>query len=143
MKKILRFFDKLEDRVRMRLSHRSILYALLGGAGVVLFWRAVWHTADKLMYLGMDIYEKTGSVWGKVLSYFFYEPITLICTVSLLLLTGLFVSVMIGDRIILSGLKHEKKIHEKTEEDEQIKLLNQKIEKLSLDIEEIKNLLKK
>ncbi len=33
----------------------------------------------------------------------------------ILLLTGLFVSFFIGDRIILSGLTHEKKIEVKTE----------------------------
>jgi len=148
MKKILRFFDKLEDKVRVRLSHKSIFYAFLGGTGVVLFWRGIWHTADIFMYKGVEIYETTGNVWGKVLAYFFYEPITIIWTTLILLLTGLFVSTMIGDRIILSGLKHEKKVDEKTEEEikeeeEQIKILNKKVEKLSTDIEEIKTLLKK
>jgi hypothetical protein len=55
---------------------------------------------------------------------------------------------MIGDRIILSGLKHEKKVDEKTEEEireeeQQIVLLNKKVSEISKDIEEIKALLKK
>ena len=45
-RKIVRFFDKLEDKIRGRLSHHPIFYALVGGIGVVLFWRGVWHTAD-------------------------------------------------------------------------------------------------
>ncbi len=144
MKKVLRFFDKLEDKVRVRLSHRSIFYALLGGSLVVLFWRGIWHTADILM---------RGEVWMQdinkdILGYIFYEPNTIIWTAALLLLTGLFVSTMIGDRIILSGLKHEKKVDEKTEEEirqeeEQIVLLNKKVAQISKDIEEIKTLLKK
>jgi hypothetical protein len=148
MKKILRFFDKLEDKVRVRLSHRSIFYALVGGSLVVLFWRGVWHTADILMEKGAEMYVYDGSNFGKFMYYFFYEPNTIIWTVLLLLLTGLFVSTMIGDRIILSGLKHEKKIDEKTEEEireeeQQIVLLNKKVSEISKDIEEIKTLLKK
>ena len=147
MKKILRFFDKLEDKVRVRLSHRSIFYALIGGSLVVLFWRGVWHTGDILMQKGAEMYYN-GSLFGKFLYYFFYEPNTIIWTAGLLLLTGLFVSTMIGDRIILSGLKNEKKIDEKTEEEirqeeQQIVLLNKKVTEISKDLEEIKTLLKK
>jgi len=99
------FFDKLEDKVRARLSHRSIAYALIGGTMVVLFWRGVWHTGDILM--------AQGGFWG----WFFYEPITIIWTSIVLLLTGLFVSSFIGERIVISGLKREKKITDKTEEE--------------------------
>lgn len=148
MKKILRFFDRLEDKVRIRLSHRSIFYALVGGSLVVLFWRGIWHSADILMEKGAEMYMYKGSTFGKILYYVFYEPNTIVWTALLLLLTGLFVATMIGDRIILSGLKHEKKIDEKTEaeirqEEEQIILLNKKVSQISKDIEEIKTLLKK
>ncbi|MFA6430406.1 MAG: hypothetical protein WC229_02000 [Candidatus Paceibacterota bacterium] len=148
MKKILRFFDKLEDRVRIRLSHRSIFYALVGGSLVVLFWRGIWHSADILMEKGAEMYMYNGSLFGKILYYVFYEPNTIVWTALLLLLTGLFVATMIGDRIILSGLKHEKKVEEKTEvevrqEEEQIVLLNKKVAQISKDIEEIKIFLKK
>jgi hypothetical protein len=34
----------------------------------------------------------------------------------LLMLTGLIVSVFIGDRILLSGIRHEKKMEERTED---------------------------
>jgi len=135
-KKILRFFDLLEDRVRGSLSHRSIFYALIGGALTILFWRGVWHTAD--------ILEQKGGIWSSL----FYEPNTIIWTVATLLVTGLFVSVTIGDRIILSGIKREKRVDEKTEEeirkeDEEIKNLRSQLIQMSKDIEEIKNLLKK
>jgi hypothetical protein len=39
----------------------------------------------------------------------------MVLSAVILLLTGLFVSFFIGDRIILSGLTHEKKLEEKTE----------------------------
>jgi len=136
MKKIIHFFDKLEDKVRTRLSHRSIFYAFLGGTFTIIFWRGVWHTAD--------ILEAKGGIW----TYIFYEPNTIVWTLALLLLTGLFVSIMIGDRIILSGLKHEKKIEEKTEEEvkqeeKDIKSLRSQMTQISKDVEEIKILLKK
>lgn len=48
-KKIFLFFDKLEDSIRKWLSHHPLLYAFIGGTGVVLFWRGIWHTMDFIM----------------------------------------------------------------------------------------------
>jgi hypothetical protein len=129
---IVRFFDKLEDKVRARLSHRSIIYAFIGGVMVVLFWRSVWHTADILM--------SKGGFWG----WMFYEPITLVWTSIILLMTGLFVSSFIGERIVISGLKKEKKVTDKTEEevkkeDDKIANLNAKINALTRDVATIKD----
>ena len=136
IKAIVRFFDLLEDKVRARLSHRSIFYGFIGGISLVLFWRGVWHSADIMM--------DKGGFWG----WMFYEPITIIWTSALLLMTGLFVSLTIGDRIILSGIKHEKKVEEKTEdeikgEEGEIQKLTKQVEGLYREISEIKNLLKK
>jgi hypothetical protein len=133
---ILRFFDHLEDMVRSRLSHRSIAYAFIGGVTVVLFWRGVWHTGDILM--------AKGGFWG----WMFYEPITIIWTSGVLLMTGLFVSSFIGERIVISGLKNEKKITDRTEEEVQkeedkIAALNQKINSVMKDLAEIKDALAK
>jgi len=131
-KAIANYFDKLEDKVRIRLSHRSILYAFIGGISTVIFWRGMWHTADILM--------KKGGFWG----WFFYEPITLVWTSIILLMTGLFVSNFIGERIIISGIRKEKKITDKTEsevdkEEDEIRSMRAKISQMSKDIEEIKN----
>lgn len=132
---VINFFDRLEDKVRSRLSHRSIFYALIGGTMVIIFWRGVWHTADILM---------SGDVWMQGIYGFwgivFYEPITVIWAGAVLLMTGLFVSSFIGERIVISGLKKEKKVTDRTEEEveaeeSKIKLLNGKVD---LIIEEIK-----
>lgn len=93
---IIKFFDKLEDRIRHRLSRRPGLYALIGGTAVVLFWRGVWDLADLL-----DI----------------SPGISLVVSIVVMLLTGTFVSFFIGEQIILSGLREEKRIDEKTEEE--------------------------
>jgi hypothetical protein len=96
------FFDKLEDRMRAILARVPIIYAFLGGVGIVLFWRGVWHFADKL--------EARGGWWGIVFS----PEGSTILSVVILLLIGLFVSFFVGDVIILSGVKNEKKLVERT-----------------------------
>lgn len=95
--KTVRFFDKLEDRVRGRLSRNPILYALVGGIGIVLFWKGVWETAGYFQFL--------------------YGPGSIIASMIILLAVGLFVSYFIGDSIIISGLRGEKKLIDKEEEE--------------------------
>jgi hypothetical protein len=98
-------FDKMEDSIRARLSRHPFIYSFVGGAGVVLFWRGIWHMAD--------VFEK-GSVMGAIL----FSPLgSVILGVSILLSVGLFVSIFVGDSIIMSGIRHDKKIIEKTIED--------------------------
>ncbi len=130
-RKIIRFFDILEDRVRAGLSKHPIVYAVFGGIGIVLFWRGIWETADMLSFT--NVY----------LSYFFYPPVQIIISIIGLSLTGLMVSAFIGHRILLSGLRHEKKIEENTEElvkEEVITLahIREEIRALKKDIENLK-----
>jgi hypothetical protein len=128
---ILRLFDQLEDGVRARLSRHPIIYAILGGIGVVLFWRGVWETADVL------------SKVHPILAWFFYPPVQIVVSALGLMLIGLMVSVFIGHRILLSGLKNEKKLEEQTEklvEAEVITLthLRDEIRALKNEIESLK-----
>lgn len=121
MHHIFRFFDKLEDRVRGYLSHYPLVYAIIGGVAIVVFWRGVWEVADQL---------KLSAEWS------------LLGSVVVMMVTGLFVSFFIGDRIILSGVKHEKKVTEKTEEEikqEETILINValRLDKIEKDIAEV------
>lgn len=130
-KKLIRFFDRIEDKVRIRLSHRAIVYAFVGGAATLLFWRGAWRTFDEI--------EKWGGIFGFLLS----PVVSLILSVIILLMSGLFVSVFIGERIIISGLKQEKKIFDKTEseiKEEEGLLFDVKssIDNLKRDVNEIK-----
>ncbi len=93
MKRILHFFDKLEDHIRNTLSIYPVVYAFVGGTAIVLFWRGVWKLADSIPFL-------TGFV-------------SVLISVAILLATGLFVSFFIGESIIISGLKKEKRLDEK------------------------------
>lgn len=122
MKKIVHFFDKLEDKIRGKLSRKPLLYALIGSIGIILLWRGIWHTADDL---GMS------------------SILSLVLGVIILLSIGLFVSFFIGDQTIISGIKAEKRIDEKTADEikaEEITLgeLHEDIELIEQEISEIK-----
>src|SRR3989344_8724936 len=114
-RKIFVFFDKLEDKIRRRLSHYPILYAFIGGVGVVLFWRGVWHSADFISEIIFTI-QLDGTIDLGNLPWW-DGPLSLVVGCAMLLSTGLFVFDFIGNELIISGLKGEKKVAEKTEEE--------------------------
>lgn len=121
MKEVVKFFDKLEDKIRGHLSHYPIVYALLGGIGVVLFWRGVWHIAD---------------------DFNVPSAVSLIFGILLLLITGVFVSAFIGNKLIISGLNGEKKLEEKEQteietEEQQIRKLQSTLTRLEKKIDDI------
>ena len=126
--RIITFFDKLEDKIRGRLSRKPILYALIGGLGVVLFWKGVWETIGLVPFL--------------------FGPGSIVLGIILLLMTGLLVSVFIGDGIILSGFRGEKKLVEKTEEEVRSEMATtetilEKLGTISIKIEHIEDIEKK
>ena len=136
MVKILKFFDKLEDKTRGHLSRVPIFYAVVGGVTVVIFWRGIWEIADYLYTLG--------GFW----TWLFDPFVSVAFSIVVLLVTGLFVSFFIGDRIIMSGLKHEKKIEEKTEtevreEEAMLTAVHQKLDNLEREVAEIKSFIVK
>ncbi len=120
-KSIYRLGDKAEDKVRGRLSHFPIVYAFLGGAGIIIFWRGIWHTADYAMeYFFATKYLVAPDI---TISMLWWDgPLSILIGITILLLSGLFVSSFIGNEIIISGLKGEKKLTEKTEEDVRLDL---------------------
>jgi len=118
--RIIKFFDKLEDKIRAKLSRHPVIYALLGSIGIILLWRGVWVLADNLEIDGL-----TSTIIGFLI----------------LLLSGLLVSFFVGEQIIVSGIKQEKRIDEKTEEE--IKKEAVGLKEIKNDIEEIKEILKK
>ncbi len=113
-KDALNFFDKLEDNIRGHLSKYPIFYSLIGSVFLVLLWRGIWHTADLL------------EAEGGVLGFLFHPFVSATWATWGLLLIGLFVSMFVGDMIIMSGLRRSKKVTEQTEED--IKVEEQKEE---------------
>ena len=125
VKKLLSFFDKLEDYVRINLSHSPIIYALVGAIGIILLWKGVWEVAELIPGL-----HGLGSI---------------VMGVIILLVSGLLVSFFIGDSMIISGFKKEKKLVEKSEidilraEQAQTKEIVAKLDHLEQDIHDIKS----
>jgi hypothetical protein len=108
------FFDKLEDHVRGWFSHRPILYGLAVGFGIVMFWRGVWHSADYIVdYYTRAVVNDLSAGASNML--WWDGPVSLFIGVFVLLISGSFVSSFIGNEIIISGLRGEKKLTEKTE----------------------------
>lgn len=133
-KKIFKFFDRTEDKTRSKLSKYPVLYATIGAVGLVLLWRGVWMVADSLSFFDNNPFDKTAFIDG---------AISIGASVVILLVSGLFVSFFIGDRIILSGLKKEKKMEEKTKEELDLEMnvvnkMEEKMEKIEENIEKIK-----
>ncbi|MFA5889290.1 MAG: hypothetical protein WCW47_03245 [Candidatus Paceibacterota bacterium] len=141
IKKIIYFFDKLEDKTRGTLSHYPFLYAFIGGIGVVLFWRGVWHFND---FINDMLFDTTPFTVAGLLD----GPLSLVVGSILLLITGIYVSVFVGNRLIISGLKGEKKIVEKTEEEiiseeSEIQKLQKTLNKVEQKLENIESELEK
>lgn len=132
-KSVEMFFDKLEDVIRGRLSKHPFIYGFVGGSGVIIFWRGVWHSADWLQantLVGAVLFSNVGSM---------------LTGIVILLMSGLFVSILIGDSILISGLKHEKKITEKTEDEvlhekKDIEVINDHIQEISAKLEKIRKM---
>lgn len=125
IKKTMQMFDKLEDKVRGHLSRYPLVYALVGGVGIVLFWRGVWHTADEIPFLSNS--------W-----------VSLLAGAGILLITGIFVSAFVGSRLIMTGLRGEKKMTEKTKEEieveeTEIRDIQKTMRKVEEEISEIKD----
>lgn len=119
--KIVDLYNSFEIKLRHKLSHWPIIYAFIGSIGVVLIWRGVWMIADSLNMSG-----------GASLTY----------GVLISIITGLFVSFFVGDKIIITGIKQEKRIDEKTEEEikkEEVTLveIKKELRGIKKDIEEI------
>lgn len=117
-----KFFDKIEDRFRGFLSRYPLLYATVAGVAVVSFWRGVWETSDL-----MGIPPQASLLGGFIV----------------LLLIGVLVTEFIGNRIIISGLRGEKKLEEKTldeieGEDKLLHNLEKKLDRIEALLEERK-----
>ncbi len=105
--------SKLEQRITIFLSHRPRLYALVVGVGIVLFWRGVWHSCDQI-HAYLTFHNELFTI-NSFSSPWWDGPVSLLAGTIILHLTGAFTSSFIGNELILSGLRGEKRLSEKTE----------------------------
>jgi len=135
---IVKFFDKLENKIRGWLSNYPFLYGAIGAVGVVLAWRGIWHTADFVsarIHNGIEI---------ETISYpFLWDGFwSLIIGTIMLLLTGLFITSFIGNNVIISHIKSDDRLAKKTEEEVEgeeniIEKVHEELHTLSKRLEEI------
>ncbi len=123
LKKLHALFERMALKIRAKLSHYPIFYAFIGGIGIVLFWRGVWHIADDF---NMESF------------------VSLILGGAILLVSGVFVSEFIGKQLIISGLIGEKKLTEKEEgeietEETQLKSLQSTLSRLEKKLDHLED----
>lgn len=121
-KKIKCYFNKLESRIRNRLSHHPTVYAFIGSVGIVLIWRGIWHMADNVNM----------PAW-----------ISLVLGVLIAAVSGLFVSFFVGENIIISGIKNEKRFDQKTEaeiikEEGILEEIEEEVKEIKEEVDELK-----
>lgn len=112
---IIKIINHIKLKIRHYLSKSPNIYAFIGSVGVVLIWRGIWHLADDI-----NMSSSTSLFLGILIS----------------MVSGLFVSFFVGDNIIISGIKYEKRIDEKTESE--IKQEEITLKEIKKEIEEIK-----
>ena len=100
---VVKYFDKLEDKVRMRISKYPITFALVGGFAIVEFWRGIWQITDYALFKWFEL--PADGVWSNVIS--------IIVGTVIILMTGLYVSLFISDDVLVSGIKKDRKEFEK------------------------------
>lgn len=133
------YMKKLLARLHIYLSHHTFLYALITGIGVVLFWRGVWHSVDLIHIYFQGPLDLDMHPWWD-------GPLSFIVGCLVLYISRAFVSSFIGNELILTGLRTEKKLAQKTESDlkvevtaisdikEEINAIAQKLEDLDFQV---------
>jgi hypothetical protein len=136
----MKIIRKVELSVQGYLSHYPKLYALIVGIGIVLFWRGVWHSADSI-HNAISFFSSNSSTTLLFASWW-DGPLSFLIGATILYITGAFTSSFIGSELILSGLRGEKKLNQKTEAEikeevldineikEELILISKKLEKL-------------
>ena len=103
------FLRKAEASLRAKLRKYPPLYALVGGVGIVLFWRGVWYGADYLYAFFAPASAAAGGIslgWPNIVD----GGISFLAGSVLLLSTGLFVSELAGSETVLREEKKEEQV---------------------------------
>ena len=109
----MNIFKKTKRSIQSYLSHYPFFYALIVGIGVVLFWRGVWHSADEI-HTTIN-YFSSGMSMSLIHTPWWDGPLSFLVGIIILYFTGAFTSSFIGNELILSGLRGERKLSERTE----------------------------
>ena len=114
MKTFFIFLKTAGKKFQRALRRHPLIYAFVGGVGIVLFWRGVWYLTDFLVFAilvprsQVTTIDWTGGIDG---------GISLVLGVVLLLSTGLFVSEFLSGQVLMAEGREEEKLAKETEED--------------------------
>ncbi len=114
---------KLKHKIQNHLSRHPKTYALIVGIGIVLFWRGIWHSADHLHTFISHISASASSP-SFIDAPWWDGPLSFISGSLILYFTGSFTSSFIGNELILSGLRGEKRLNERTESEVKTEIIN-------------------
>lgn len=112
---MVKFYDRQKIKLRSWLSHHPKIYALVAGAGVIIFWRGIWLSMDYLMSLFKGAHGSASIDFSQGL--WWDGPLSVIIGAFILLFVGAFVSSLIGNEIIINGLRGEKRVEAQTEKE--------------------------
>lgn len=96
------------------LRRHPLIYAFVGGVGVVLFWRGVWHFTD---FLALILFPSSDQVTTIDWTTGIDSSLSLVIGTLLLLLTGLFVSEFLTGQVLMTDIKEEERLVKTTEKD--------------------------
>jgi hypothetical protein len=95
------------------LQRHPLLYAFVGGVGVILFWRGVWHLMDFFALVFLSSNDRMTTIdWSSGVD----SCVSLVLGAFLLLSTGLFVSEFLSGHVLMKDVKKEEELTKKTEE---------------------------
>ncbi len=100
------FIRKAQIALRARIGKYPLLYALIGGIGIVLFWRGIWYCADYIYAFMVPTAAASSGIslgWPNVID----GLVSIIIGSLLLLSTGLFVTELAGGEMVLREEKKE------------------------------------
>jgi hypothetical protein len=110
----MQFLKSLAKKLRAMLRRHPLIYAFVGGVGVVLFWRGVWHFTD---FLALILFPSSDQVTTIDWTTGIDSSLSLVIGTLLLLLTGLFVSEFLTGQVLMTDIKEEERLVKTTEKD--------------------------
>ena len=135
----MRFLRTFEAKLRGMLGRHRILYAFVAGVGIVLFWRGVWYLADFFSIFVLSFNGQTVTIdWAAGID----GLISVLFSSFLLISTGLFVSELMSGSILMTDIKKEEKVVEKTEqtvveESAELPSLEKEIQHIAAEVQDL------
>jgi len=113
MKALFIFLKTTGKKLQRALRRHPLVYAFVGGVGIVLFWRGVWYLTDFLVFAILVPRDQLGAIdWTGGID----GGISLVLGIALLLSTGLFVSEFLSGQVLMAEGKEEERLAKETEE---------------------------